>query len=155
MKHSAGSANAEVLICDTSGLLAFFDASDKHHVSTAAVVDADPGPFVVSPYVLAELDYLLVTKRGDRAELSALRELSGGAWTLPEFDPSSVGAAAALIEKYGDQAIGVTDASLVALAGRFETDRILTHDHRHFDVLRTVAGDPFVVLPERPYGTAL
>jgi uncharacterized protein len=147
MKHSAGSANADVLICDTSGLLAFFDASDKHHVRTAAAVDADPGPFVVSPYVLAELDYLLVTRRGVRAELAALRELSGGAWTLPELDTTAVGTAAALIEKYRDQAIGLTDTSLVVLAGRFGTDRILTHDHRHFDVLRTVAGEPFVVVP--------
>lgn len=59
-----------MLICDTSALLAYFDQSDAHHARTTAVLAADPGPFVVSPYVLAELDYLLATRRGVEAERS-------------------------------------------------------------------------------------
>ena len=42
--------------------------------------------------------------------------------------------------------IGLTDASLVALAGRLRTNRIVTFDD-HFRSLTTPSGEPFVVLP--------
>jgi len=43
--------------------------------------------------------------------------------------------------------MGVTDASIVALAQQYRTDLVLTLDRRHFDVLRTVEGKPFALLP--------
>jgi hypothetical protein len=81
-----------VLLCDTSGLIAYFDASDGYHADVSAAIDAEPGPFAVSPYVLAEVGYLLATRRGVREELLAVRELSGGAWELPAFDSGDVSA---------------------------------------------------------------
>ena len=136
-----------MLICDTSALVAYFDASDAHSARVCEVIEADPGPFVVSPYVVAELDYLLATRRGVDSELAALTELSGGAWELSSFEPEALRDAAALIDRYRDQDIGVTDASLVILAERYRTERILTLDHRHFRVIRSSAGRPFAVLP--------
>jgi predicted nucleic acid-binding protein len=47
--------------------------------------------------------------------------------------------ALAVVDRYPDQAIGVTDASLVVLAERYGTAEILTLDYRHFDVLRLAA----------------
>jgi uncharacterized protein len=139
-----------VLICDTSGLLAYFDASDAHNAQMAAVIEADTGPFVVSPYVVAELDYLLATRRGAPAELAVLAELSSGAWELADFDASDLRHACAVVERYQDQEIGVADASLVVLADRYRTDRLLTLDHRHFHVVRTTAGKSFKLLPGGP-----
>jgi predicted nucleic acid-binding protein len=136
-----------VLVCDTSGLVAYFDASDAHHADVSASIEADPGPFVVSPYVLAELDYLLATRRGVREELAALTELSGGAWDLPACDAADIRRAQNVIDRYQDQNIGLADASLVVLAARYRTDRLLTLDYRHFRVIRTVNGKPFTVLP--------
>ncbi|MGH3198735.1 MAG: PIN domain-containing protein [Streptosporangiaceae bacterium] len=136
-----------MLVCDTSGLIAYFDASDAYHADISAAIDEDPGPFAVSPYVLAEVDYLLATRRGAREELVAVRELSGGAWELPAFDSGDVRQAADIIERYGDQNIGLADASLVILAARYRTDRLLTLDHRHFRVIRTASGRPFTLVP--------
>jgi predicted nucleic acid-binding protein len=137
-----------VLICDTSGLLAYFDAGDAHCARVSTVIEDDPGPFVVSPYVIAELDYLLATRRGVHAELAALTELFGGAWELPSVDPSDLQEVCSVIDRYPDQDIGVADASLVVLAHRYRTDRLLTLDHRHFRVIRTDAGRPFTILPD-------
>ena len=136
-----------MLVCDTSGLLAYFDASDAHCAAVSAIIEADPGPFVVSPYVLAELDYLLATRRGVDAELAALTELGAGAWELANLEPGELRQAAGLIERYRDQAIGITEASLVVLAARYRADRILTLDSRPFEVLRSTAGKAFTVLP--------
>ncbi len=139
-----------MLICDTSGLLAYFDASDGWCTPVSAAIDADPGPFVVSPYVIAELDYLVATRRGVRPELSVLTELSGGAWELPAIQSGDLEEISRLVERYQDQNIGVADASLVVLAQRYQTDRLLTLDRRHFGVIRTAAGKPFTLLPEDP-----
>jgi hypothetical protein len=136
-----------VIICDTSGLIAYFDSSDAYHTEVSAAIAADPGPFVVSPYVLAEVDYLLATRRGVQAELAALRELSAGAWDLPGHDATDLRHAISVLDQYQDQNIGLADASLVILAQRYRTDRVLTLDHRHFRVLRTLAGQPFTLLP--------
>jgi predicted nucleic acid-binding protein len=138
-----------MLICDTSGLVAYFDASDANHGRAAAAVTDDDGPFVVSPYVLAELDYLLLTRRGVRPELAVLTELAGGAWELPACDADDLRQAGDIIARYRDQRIGLADASLAVLADRYRTDRLLTLDIRHFSVLRTAAGRRFDLLPHR------
>jgi predicted nucleic acid-binding protein len=137
-----------MLICDTSALIAFFDASDAQHERVAAAIASDPGPFVVSPFVVAELDFLLATRRGVAADLVALQEIAGGAWDLPACDSADVRMMRDLIERYQDQDIGIADASLVLLAERYGTDRILTLDRRHLHVLRPLeAGHRFTLLP--------
>ncbi|WP_454299230.1 PIN domain-containing protein [Salana multivorans] len=69
------------MIVDTSALLAYFDAGEPAHRSVAAVIDAATSPLVVSPYVVAEVDYLVLTRHGTAAELVVLEELAGGAWS--------------------------------------------------------------------------
>ena len=137
-----------MLVVDTSGLVAFFDASDAHHRACAAAIADDDGPFVVSPYVVAELDYLLATRRGIHAELAALSELAGGAWELPAIGPADMAELRDVVERYGDLDIGAADASLVVLARRYRTERLLTLDRRHFAVVRTAEGRAFTVLPK-------
>jgi uncharacterized protein len=137
-----------VIVCDTSGLYAYFDANDPHHRAVSAAIEHDGGPFIVSPYVLAELDYFLAEHRGIEAELAALNELSSGAWEFPGLDAADLRRAEQLVAGYRDQRVGLADASLVLLADRYGTNRVLTRDHRHFRVLRTTQGDAFALLPD-------
>jgi predicted nucleic acid-binding protein len=58
-----------------------------------------------------------------------------------------VAAAAALVEQYADQAIGLADASLLVLAEHHGTQQVLTLDRRHFGVLQLPSGRPVRVLP--------
>lgn len=102
---------------------------------------------MVSPYVVAELDYLLATRHGVEAELAVLEELAGGAWMLATFDAEALDAARSIIDRYRDQQVGVADASLVVLAERMRTRRILTLDRRHFEVIRPQRGGRFSLLP--------
>lgn len=135
------------MIVDTSALLAFFDRSEPdHEATTRAMLDSDE-PLVVSPYVLAELDYLVATRHGTDAELAVLAELAGGAWELPAFDAADLAVAHRVIGQYVDQAIGLADASIVVLADRLGTHSIATLDRRHFDVLRPLSGGRFAIVP--------
>jgi predicted nucleic acid-binding protein len=135
------------VIVDTSALLAYFDTAEPDHATVSRVIDRSADALVVSPYVVAELDYLVAARVGVDAELAVLRELSGGAWELAAFGVPELKQAAGVIEKYGDQHIGVADASIVVLAGRYRTRTIVTLDRRHFTVLRPVGGGRFAVLP--------
>jgi len=136
------------VIVDTSALLAYFDANEPAHAAVAALIDGADDALVVSPYVVAELDHLLLTRHGSQAEQAVLDELAGGAWQLAELGPARLAAAAALVRNYADVPVGVADASLVVLADEYRTDRIATLDRRHFSVLRLHGGRPIRVLPE-------
>lgn len=104
-------------------------------------------PLIVSPFVIAELDYLVEARAGVRAELQMLADIASGAYELPVLSAADLIACAGVIDKYADQRVGVTDASLVVLAERYQTRRICTLDHRHFGVMRGTDGTPFELLP--------
>lgn len=135
------------MIVDTSALLAWFDAAEPDHAAVVRALESATEPLVISPYVVAELDYLVAVRHGVTAELAVLEELAGGAWDLPGFGPEDLGAARVVVERYADQSIGVADASNVVLAARFRTRTIATLDHRHFDVLRPLDGGRFTIVP--------
>lgn len=137
-----------MIVADTSGLLALFNEREPRHRAVRTALAGSRDTLVVSPYVVAELDYLVSTRIGVAAELAVLRELCGPGYELAAVDADLLAAAAEVIERYADQQIGVADASLVVLADRHRTDRVLTLDHRHFAVLRGADGRPFTLLPE-------
>ena len=135
------------MIVDTSALLAYFDTDEPDHRAVATVLDNTDEPLVVSPYVVAELDYLVASRLGVTAELAVLAELAGGAWDLPAIDAEGIAKTRAVVDRYTDQRVGVADASNVILAARYRTQTIVTLDRRHFDVLRPLSGGRFIVLP--------
>lgn len=135
------------MIADTSGLLALFDADDPHHDAAAATVAALREPLTVSPFVVAELDYLVMTRVGVEAELAVLSELASSAFDIVPIASADVAASARVVERYRDQSIGLADAHQVVMAERLKTRDILTLDHRHFDVLRPLQGGRFRVVP--------
>lgn len=53
-----------------------------------------------------------------------------------------------LIVRYADLDLGVTDASLIAVAERLDATRIATLDRRHFHAVRPSHIDAFELLPE-------
>ena len=135
-----------MIIVDTSALFAFMRLDDPDHAPVSRALDVSV-PLVVSPFVIAELDYLVETRIGIRAELAVLAELSSGSYELPALTAADLISCAALIERYSDERVGVTDASLVVLADRYQTRTICTLDRRHFSVLRTLDDRPFDIVP--------
>ena len=135
-----------MILLDTSGLLAWIDEAQKQHAAVAAAMESVEPPFLLSPFVLAELDYLLATRVSTDAELALLGEVEAGVYRLTHFDSQDIGRARALIEKYADLEVGLADASIVVLAERHRVADVLTLDERHFRVL-SVGGEPFRLLP--------
>ena len=136
-----------MIVLDTSGLLAALDADQRHHRRARQVLAADPGPLLLSPFVLAELDYLLLQRVGVEAERALLEEVARGAYDLVAFGAAEVAQAADVLGRYGDLRLGLADASVVVIAGAARTTRVLTLDERHFRSVRPLWGKAFTLLP--------
>lgn len=136
-----------MILLDTSGLFAALVGNQRAHEAARAAVEATGEALLLSPFVLAELDYFFGREAGVDAELSFLAEIAAGAYDLVPFSADDVAEAAEVVGRYRDLGIGLADASIVVLAGRFGTDRVLTLDERHFRALHTPQGTPFTLLP--------
>lgn len=136
-----------MIVLDTSGLFAAIDSSQRRHETARRALEADDGPFHLSPFVLAEIDYLLSTRVGIVPELRLLDEVAKGAYRLAAFDDDDIRQARGLIERYQDLSIGLADASIVVLAAKVRTNRILTLDERHFRTMKPLHGRSFRLLP--------
>ncbi len=135
-----------MILLDTSGLLAALDASQSHHTKAAARLAAARAPLLLSPFVLAELDYLVTSRVGQAARAGLLEEVQRGAYLLETMTSADVTRAHAIIQRYADLEISLADASVVVLAERHRVREVLTLDERHFRVL-AADGKPFRLLP--------
>jgi hypothetical protein len=74
-----------MIVLDTGGLYAALDANEAlHGRAVAALVGARP-PRVISPFVLAELDYPIATRIGHQAQMALVDEVARGAYRLEPF----------------------------------------------------------------------
>lgn len=136
-----------MIVLDTSGLLAAIDGSQRHHAAAAAAIRAATGPLLLSPFVLAELDYLLSTKVSRQAAAALLEQVAAGAYRLEPMESVDIARASEIVLQYRDLQLGLADASLVVLAERHGTIDILTLDERHFRAVAGPGGRPFRILP--------
>jgi uncharacterized protein len=139
-----------VIVVDTSVIVAYMNATDDHHDLVGAWLDDLEDDLATTPLIIAEVDHL-VAVRGGRSALSALRaDLAVGAY-LVDWWPTAIASAVSIAERYADNALGLADASLVALAERLNTVDVATLDERHFRVVRPLAaGEAFRLLPMDP-----
>jgi predicted nucleic acid-binding protein len=136
-----------LILLDTSGLLAALDSSQNQHAEAAAALHEAGAPLLLSPFVLAELDYLLATRVSAKAQRALLDEVARGAYQLEPFTANDVASATVVIRRYRELAIGLADASIVVLAERHGVLDILTLDRRHFQALRGPEGRHFRLVP--------
>ncbi|MEV1090528.1 PIN domain-containing protein [Streptomyces microflavus] len=145
-----------VAIADTNALYRLLDprltGHEAHKEGLASI-----SHLIISPFVLAELDYLITTKAGARQALVAARFIERNVATR-RFEVPPVGVhlstAIAVAEGYVDAdggkgiGIGMADAMNVALAAAYRTEIIFTSD-RHFRMVRPLTGHKaFRLLPD-------
>jgi len=136
-----------MIMIDTSGLLAaLFSDQNRHEECARALREATP-PLIVSPFVLAELDYLITKYAGVDAAIALLEEVERGAYELAVVDEFTILHAREVIEQYRDLKVGLTDASIVVLADRYSAYTVLTLDERHFRAFRPSPRRRFRILP--------
>ena len=131
------------VVLDTAFVLALYDSSDRHHRNAVAWADVVDEDLITTPLAVAEMDHLVEQRGGEAATHVLWDDFDAGAYGVRWWADALRETIAIARE---NPWIGLTDASLVALAGLLRTNRILTFDS-HFRSLTTPRGEPFVVLP--------
>lgn len=135
------------LIVDAGALYAQADADEPQHAAVAAVLQAERDTLVTSQVVVAEADYLILRRLGIDVELKFLDDLAAATYVVDALAPSELSIARDVVARYRDLELGLADASLVVIANRWQTRRILTLDERAFRAVTPLQGGAFEVLP--------
>jgi uncharacterized protein len=135
------------LIIDAAPLVALGDSRDPLHARVGDLLQAEQGDLVVPAPVSAEADYLIRTRGTAAAARAFLRDVAAGRFLVEGLTAEEHGMAARLDEQYSDLGLGLADASVVILAKRFRTTRLLSFDERDFRAVTPLGGGHFTLLP--------
>ena len=135
------------LILDAGGLYAQADRDDPAHPAVVKILKEERGPLVTSEVAVAEADYLILTRLGIDVELAFLDDLAEGTFLVECLTREELRVAREVARRHRDLELGLADASLVVLARRHRSRRILTLDERAFRAVAPLQGGSFTVLP--------
>ena len=135
------------LIVDAGALYAQADAEEPRHDAVARVLLAEREALVTTELTVTEADYLILTRLGVGVELAFLEDLAMGTYVVECLTRDELRTAREVVERYRDLRLGLADASLVVLAHRYGTRRILTFDERAFRSVAPLQGGSFTILP--------
>jgi predicted nucleic acid-binding protein len=136
-----------VILADTGVLLAAANERDAANKACSTLVRDNAGALLVSPLVIAEVCYMLASRRGPDFEASFLESLCHGTLTLAPLTVADVARMAVLVRRYADLPLGAADASVVALAERLNIVDVATLDRRHFTVVRPRHCEVLTIMP--------
>ena len=88
-----------MILVDTSAALQLASSTGSRHLDVLHVVEQLDGPFLLSPFILAELDYMLIERHGQEQQLALLSQVVDGAYELAEFGRDDVEAARLVMGK--------------------------------------------------------
>jgi len=135
------------LIIDAAPVVALADNADPLRERVKSVLASESGPLIVPAPVTAEIDYLVGARHGVIARRRFLADLASGRFTVGCLEREDLAAVTELDLKYSDFNLGLADCSLVVLAHRHATDRILSFDERHLRAVAPIGGGSFTLLP--------
>jgi predicted nucleic acid-binding protein len=135
------------LILDAAPVVAVADPDEPRRAAVLATMREESGALVIPAPVTAEIDYLLGRRFGRPARSAFLLDLAVGRFTVACLERSDYRAIGELDQQYADLKLGLADCAVVILAQRFQTNRLLSFDERHFRAVTPRQGGAFEILP--------
>ena len=136
-----------MLLVDTGVFVAATDLDDRHHHSCAALLETHPGPLVTTALVIAEAGWLIRRQLDIATEAAFYEALAAGDIGVIDLTPVDWARITELLNTYIDIGIDAADASIIAIAERFNQTVIATLDERDFRIVRPAHIDAFDLLP--------
>ena len=130
-----------MIVADTGAVIALVDADDVHHRALRKVFESDPDRWILPWAVLPEIDYLLMSHVGVKAEEAFVYDLAKGNYRVAWGDDADLERAHEICRKHRDLRLGLVDATVMAVAERLKVNAIATLDLRHFAAVR-IKGRP-------------
>jgi predicted nucleic acid-binding protein len=138
-----------VIVADTGAVVALLDADEEHHRVLRALFEAAPHHWVLPWAILPEVDYILATKLGARAEETFLADLADGRFTVEWGRDDDVETANRICVKHRSLRLGLVDGVVIAVAERLNADAIATLDLRDFSSVK-IRGNPMLLPRDAP-----
>lgn len=135
------------LVLDAAPLVALADAKEPQLEALLRIRDEEEGQLVLPAPVAAEVDYLLGVRFGEAARRAFLSDLAAQRYDVACLEADDYRAVSELDIRYSDLGLGLADCSIMVLAGRYETRRLLSFDERHFRAVAPLQGGSFELLP--------
>jgi predicted nucleic acid-binding protein len=135
------------LVLDAGPLVALADPRDRRRQELAGILASAHDPLILSPLIAAEVDYHLQRLRGRNGNREFIADLAAGRFELPHLSAGDFAEIERLNDRYRDLSPGIADLSIIVLAARYKTRRLLTFDQRHFRVIAPLQGGAFTLLP--------
>lgn len=129
-------------------MIALVDADDEHHRRVREVYEQDPDAWVLPWAILPEVDYLLATHVGVKAQDAFLADVAEGAFAVEWGRDEDLPAAQRIHTRYHALKLGIVDAVVVAMAERLAPEAIATLDLRHFAAVK-IKGNPRLLPRDR------
>jgi uncharacterized protein len=130
-----------VIVADTGAILALLDSGDRHHAAIRELYEDRPDEWLLPWAILPEVDYLVTSELGPRAQEAFLADVAEGAFAVEYGRHEDVVRAHAIGRKYRALGLGLVDAVVIATAERVRAEAIATLDLRHFGAVK-IAGSP-------------
>jgi predicted nucleic acid-binding protein len=137
-----------MIVADTGAMVALLDRSDSHHAAIKALYATNPDRWLLPWAILPEVDYLVATHLGPKAEEVFLEDLASGAFRVEWGEEADLERAHALALKYRALRLGLVDGVVIAVAERLGATAIATLDLRHFGAV-SIAGQPALLPRDR------
>jgi uncharacterized protein len=125
-----------MIIADTGFFVALGNRGDKFHEKAKELITVLKDPLITTYPVITETSYLLLNKAGNVAQYQFLQKVVQGGVRIFQLDLHHLQRMLDLMVKFSDLPMDLADASLVVVAEHLKQGRILTADHRDFQIYR-------------------
>jgi predicted nucleic acid-binding protein len=130
-----------MIVADTGAIIALIDRSEDHHRVMRDLYEERPGDWVLPWAILPEVDYLLATHVGARAQEVFHEDLTEDNFNVEWGNDGDLEEAVSLVLAHKDLHMGLVDAVVMATAIRLKARAIATLDLRHFGAV-SLPGNP-------------
>ncbi|MDH3403886.1 MAG: PIN domain-containing protein [Acidobacteriota bacterium] len=136
------------ILLDTGIVYAYYDASDRWHRASAALLAREAGGLLIPGPVVPEVDHLLGARLGREARWTFYRGLVEAAYLVIDLPQEAVAGLEEVDRRFADLELGFVDCAVAVLAETRGIRRIATADRRHFEPLARAFG--WELLPAPP-----
>ena len=133
-----------MIVADTGAILALLDKGDRHHAAVRELYEDRPDDWLLPWAILPEVDYLVSSELGVRAQEAFLADVAEGSFVVEYGKLEDIVRAHAIGLKYRALKLGLVDAVVMAIAERIRAKAIATLDLRHFSAVK-ISGSPLLL----------
>ncbi|MEX0783118.1 MAG: PIN domain-containing protein [Dehalococcoidia bacterium] len=136
-----------MIVADATPIIAASERRAPNRALAQAWLQGARERIVVSAPVTAEVDYMLATRGSLGSARNFISDVAAGRFQVECLANEEYALILSLMDQYQALEPGLADLSVVILAYRFNTTRILTFDQKHFRAMKPLQGGSFTLLP--------